>query len=110
MPIIYSIWMYGRDFNHDEHSGDLFARDKDIISNVPILQKGMWISVNGGEFKIDFVRLEMDYAYEYDSMIDINEEIEIHVYLKFDSFIESCCKKTGRGNGWVNIHYKHSNT
>lgn len=97
--------MYGKDYDHENGEGPLYARHKDIISNTPILHKGMMISIDEAVLEIETIRLDLDYDDEYNSTIDITEEIEVHVYMKFDPFMAFLCEKKEGLNGWRDINF-----
>ena len=105
MPIEYNLWMYGKKYNHNDAEGPLYARNKPIISNVPILQKGMIIRIDGANLEIESIELDLEYEEEYSNTIDIEDDIEVHVYIKTDSFIETICTKEEGMNGWRNINF-----
>ena len=101
IKIIYQFWMFHFDFNHQEYDGYLYARRKNMFSTIPILQKDMEISLDGNIFKIDKIKVDRDqYDYE-DNYIEVNDEIEIDVYVKYDSYIEDLLKS----DTWIIVEY-----
>ncbi len=108
MAIEYSLWMYGKDFDHDNYEGPLYGRKEPIKSNISLLHAGMKVRMDGLILEIESVELNLEYAEPWNSLIDIDDKVEIDVHVKTDEQFESWLQEIGEegSNGWIDIHFE----